>query len=49
MRSRSSPTRKKLAQLNLSIETVAKRIRAENVNLSGGRLEQGSQRYSSVR
>jgi HAE1 family hydrophobic/amphiphilic exporter-1 len=35
----------KLAQLNLSIETVAKRIRAENVNLSGGRLEQGSQRY----
>ncbi len=35
----------KLAQLNLSIEMVAKRIRAENVNLSGGRLEQGSQRY----
>lgn len=35
----------KLAQLNLSIETVASRIRAENVNLSGGRLEQGSQRY----
>src|SRR6185312_12014060 len=34
----------KLAQLGLSIETVARRIRAENVNLSGGRLEQGSQR-----
>ena len=35
----------KLAQLNLSIQTVAQRIRAENVNLSGGRLEQGSQRF----
>ena len=29
----------KLAQLGLSIETVTRRIRAENVNLSGGRLE----------
>jgi len=35
----------KLAQLDLSIETVAGRLRAENVNLSGGRLEQGSQRF----
>ncbi|HSD69252.1 MAG TPA: efflux RND transporter permease subunit, partial [Woeseiaceae bacterium] len=35
----------KLAQLNLSIETIAQRIRAENVNLSGGRLEEGSQRF----
>lgn len=35
----------KLAQLGLSIETVARRIRAENVNLSGGRLEQGTQRF----
>ena len=35
----------KLAQLDLAIETVAARLRAENVNLSGGRLEQGSQRF----
>ena len=35
----------KLAQLGLSIEKVAARIRAENVNLSGGRLEEGSQRF----
>jgi HAE1 family hydrophobic/amphiphilic exporter-1 len=35
----------KLAQLGLSIETVALRLRAENVNLSGGRLEQGTQRF----
>jgi len=35
----------KLAQLGLSIETVARRLRAENVNLSGGRLEQGTQRF----
>jgi HAE1 family hydrophobic/amphiphilic exporter-1 len=35
----------KLAQLGLSIETVTRRIRAENVNLSGGRLEQGMQRF----
>lgn len=35
----------KVAQLGLSIETVARRIRAENVNLSGGRLEQGTQRF----
>ena len=35
----------KLAQLGLSIDTVTRRIRAENVNLSGGRLEQGTQRF----
>jgi len=35
----------RLSQLGLSIEQIAGRIRAENVNLSGGRLEQGSQRF----
>ena len=35
----------KLSQLGLSIRQIAERIRAENVNLSGGRLEEGSQRY----
>jgi HAE1 family hydrophobic/amphiphilic exporter-1 len=35
----------KLAQLGLSIELIAERIRAENVNLSGGRLEEGDQRF----
>jgi HAE1 family hydrophobic/amphiphilic exporter-1 len=35
----------KLAQLGLSIDAVSRRVRAENVNLSGGRLEQGSQRF----
>src|SRR4030095_13413896 len=35
----------KLAQLGLSIDVVTRRIRAENVNLSGGRLEQGMQRF----
>ncbi len=35
----------RLAQLGLSIEIVTRRIREENVNLSGGRLEQGSQRF----
>ena len=35
----------KLAQLGLSIETVGRRLKAENVNLSGGRLEQGTQRF----
>ncbi|MDX1403339.1 MAG: efflux RND transporter permease subunit [Woeseiaceae bacterium] len=35
----------KLSQLAISIEQVAERIRAENVNLSGGRLEEGTQRY----
>jgi len=35
----------KLAQLDISIQQIAERIRAENVNLSGGRLEEGRQRY----
>ena len=35
----------KLSQLDLSIGEIAERIRAENVNLSGGRLEEGSQRF----
>ena len=35
----------KLSQLDLSIDQVAARIRAENVNLSGGRLEEGNQRF----
>lgn len=35
----------KLAQLGISIEQIANRIRAENVNLSGGRLEEGNQRF----
>jgi HAE1 family hydrophobic/amphiphilic exporter-1 len=35
----------KLAQLNLTIEQVASRLKAENVNLSGGRLDQGNQQF----
>ena len=35
----------KLSQIDISIEQIAERIRAENVNLSGGRLEEGNQRY----
>jgi HAE1 family hydrophobic/amphiphilic exporter-1 len=35
----------KLSQLGISINQVANRIRAENVNLSGGRLEEGNQRF----
>ncbi len=35
----------RLSQLGLSIDQVASRLRAENVNLSGGRLEQGNQRF----
>ena len=35
----------KLSQLGISINQIAERIRAENVNLSGGRLEEGSQRF----
>ncbi len=35
----------KLAALNLPIETVINRLQQENINLSGGRLEEGSQRY----
>jgi HAE1 family hydrophobic/amphiphilic exporter-1 len=35
----------KLSQLSIGIEQIANRIRAENVNLSGGRLEEGDQRF----
>ncbi|MDX1549050.1 MAG: efflux RND transporter permease subunit [Lysobacter spongiicola] len=35
----------KLAQLNLPIERVIERLQQENINISGGRLEEGSQRY----
>ncbi len=36
---------RRLAQLNLSTAEVVSRLREENVNVSGGRLEQGTQRY----
>lgn len=35
----------KLAQLHLPVQTVIDRLKQENVNLSGGRLEQGTQRF----
>jgi len=35
----------RLSQLGISIGEIAARIRAENVNLSGGRLEEGNQRF----
>jgi len=35
----------KLARLGLSIDTVIQRLQQENINISGGRLEEGSQRY----
>ena len=35
----------KLSQLGISIGTVINRLQQENVNVSGGRLEDGSQRY----
>ncbi len=35
----------RLAYLNIPIETVTQILRAENVNLSGGRLEEGTQQY----
>jgi HAE1 family hydrophobic/amphiphilic exporter-1 len=35
----------RLAQLNLSMGDVVDRLRSENVNVSGGRIEEGSQRY----
>jgi hydrophobic/amphiphilic exporter-1 (mainly G- bacteria), HAE1 family len=34
-----------LARIGLPVENVITRLRQENVNLSGGRLEQGTQRY----
>ena len=36
---------RRLAQLGLSIDSVIQRLQQENVNISGGRLEEGSQRY----
>lgn len=35
----------RLAYLNIPIETVTQILSAENVNLSGGRLEEGTQRF----
>ena len=35
----------RLAQLRIPLDVVAQRLRAENVNLSGGRLEEGNQEY----
>lgn len=35
----------RLAQLNLSVETVINRLRQENINTSAGRIEEGSERY----
>ena len=35
----------KMAQLNLSLEALSRRLAAENVNVSAGRLEEGTQRY----
>src|SRR5690606_1726863 len=35
----------KLAQLNLTVSDVVDRLRNENVNVSAGRIEEGSQRY----
>lgn len=35
----------KLAQLKLPIETIIQRLKDENINISGGRLEEGSQRF----
>jgi HAE1 family hydrophobic/amphiphilic exporter-1 len=35
----------RLAQLGLSVETVINRLRAENINISAGRIEEGSERY----
>jgi HAE1 family hydrophobic/amphiphilic exporter-1 len=35
----------KMAQLDLSIQAISAKLRAENVNLSGGRLEEGNQQF----
>ncbi len=36
---------RKMAQLNLSLEELSARLAAENINVSAGRLEEGTQRY----
>ena len=35
----------RLSQLNLSVENVINRLRQENINISAGRIEEGSERY----
>jgi HAE1 family hydrophobic/amphiphilic exporter-1 len=35
----------KLSQLGIGVEDVVQRLKDENVNISGGRIEEGSQRY----
>ncbi len=35
----------KLAQLNLQVSDIVTRLRSENVNISAGRIDEGSQRY----
>lgn len=35
----------KLAQLNLSVDAVAQRLKLENANVAGGRIEQGTASY----
>ncbi|TXH06048.1 MAG: efflux RND transporter permease subunit [Nevskiaceae bacterium] len=35
----------KLSQFNLNLQTVAERLKAENANISGGRVDQGSFSY----
>ena len=35
----------RMAQLNLTLEDLANHLKAENVNLSGGRLEEGTRQY----
>lgn len=35
----------KLAQLRVPIDTVIQRLQQENINISGGRLQEGSQRF----
>lgn len=35
----------RLSRLNIPIEQVVRTLRSENINLSGGRLEEGSQQY----
>lgn len=36
---------RKLAQLNMPIDMVIQRLQQENVNISGGRVQEGAQRY----
>ncbi|MCH8328583.1 MAG: efflux RND transporter permease subunit, partial [Candidatus Marinimicrobia bacterium] len=35
----------RLSQLNLNLQDISEQLRLENVNLSGGRLEEGSRQY----